>query len=407
MPFLTRVSSADDTSRDACPTLHRKALEPLGEGLGVLAGQQRGRHHHRHLLAAHHRGEGGAQRHLGLAEADVAADQPVHRPAGGEVLERRVDRDLLVVGFLVGEARGEFVRRAGLHHELRRLAQFALGRDLDQRVGDFADAVLQPRLSVLPAGAAEPIELDAGVLGAVARQKLDVLDRQVELGAFGVVDFQAVVRRAGRFDVLQSDEPPDAVIDMHDEIAGGEARHLGDEIVRTLRRTPRPHQPVAQDVLLADDGGVGGLEAAFEPQHRERDLGLRQRQRLEPRLDRRQVVQTMLGQHVLHALARALAPERDDDALAVHLQRLDVLAHRIEYAGGIVRPLGRKIVAGARADIDRRAALPRHRKRRQAGQSRGRSAARPIRRPAGKAGPAAAACRAFPLCSASASFRAS
>ena len=49
----------------------------------------------------------------------------------------------------------------------------------------------------------------------------------------------------------------------------------------------------------------------------------------------------------------------------------DVLAHRIEHAGGVFRPLGREIVAGARADIDVRAALVRHRKRRQPRQRRG------------------------------------
>ena len=53
--------------------------------------------------------EGRAQRHLGLAEADVAADQPVHRPAGGEIVEHRVDRGLLVLGLLVGEAGAELV----------------------------------------------------------------------------------------------------------------------------------------------------------------------------------------------------------------------------------------------------------------------------------------------------------
>jgi hypothetical protein len=42
----------------------------------------------------------------------------------------------------------------------------------------------------------------------------------------------------------------------------------------------RTHQAVAEDVLLADDGGLGGLEAAFEPEHRERDLRLGQLQRL-------------------------------------------------------------------------------------------------------------------------------
>ena len=120
----------------------RKAPEALGEGLEVLARQQRRRHHHRHLLAVHRRRERRAQRHFGLAEADVAADQPVHRPAGGEILERRVDGGQLVVGLLVGEAGAEFVIGARPDVELRRLAQLPLGRDLDQFAGDLADAAL-------------------------------------------------------------------------------------------------------------------------------------------------------------------------------------------------------------------------------------------------------------------------
>ena len=47
----------------------------------LLARQQRRRHHHRHLLAVHGGDEGRAQRHLGLAEADVPADEAIHRPA--------------------------------------------------------------------------------------------------------------------------------------------------------------------------------------------------------------------------------------------------------------------------------------------------------------------------------------
>ena len=46
----------------------------LSEGLVVLARQQRRRGDHRDLHALHRRHEGGADRHLGLAEADVAAD---------------------------------------------------------------------------------------------------------------------------------------------------------------------------------------------------------------------------------------------------------------------------------------------------------------------------------------------
>ena len=89
--------------------LHRQAGEALGEGAEVLARQQRGRHHHRDLLAGHRGDEGGAQRHLGLAEADIAADQPVHRPAGGQIVEHVARWRCLVLGLLVGEARRELV----------------------------------------------------------------------------------------------------------------------------------------------------------------------------------------------------------------------------------------------------------------------------------------------------------
>ena len=61
--------------------------------------------------------------------------------------------------------------------------------------------------------------------------------------------------------------------------------------------------------------------------------------------DRRQIVQAMVGQHVAHALARALAPQRDDDALAGRLQRLHVPAHGVEHAGGVLGALGREIAA--------------------------------------------------------------
>ena len=52
----------------------RQMREARGEILMMLAGEKRRRHDHRHLLAFDRSGEGGAQRNLGLAEADIAAD---------------------------------------------------------------------------------------------------------------------------------------------------------------------------------------------------------------------------------------------------------------------------------------------------------------------------------------------
>ena len=77
------------------------------------------------------------------------------------------------------------------------------------------------------------------------------------------MQLEAVMRRAGDVERLQADEAADAVLDMDDDVAGDEARDLRDEIVELAARLARPHQAVAQNVLLADDGDVVGLEAAI------------------------------------------------------------------------------------------------------------------------------------------------
>jgi hypothetical protein len=121
-----------------------------------------------------------------------------------------------------------------------------------------------------------------GLFRAVSGEQLDIFHRQEQLVAAGIVDLEAIMRCAGGFDGAQPHEAADAVVDMNDEIAGGEARHLGDEILRPACGPARAHQTVAQDVLLADHRYVGGLEPALESQHRERHLWPGQAQRLRP-----------------------------------------------------------------------------------------------------------------------------
>ena len=256
------------------PDLDRETAEALGEGLEMLPREQRRRHDHRDLLAVHRRDEGCAERNLGLAETDIAADEAIHRASGLQVLDHGVDRGLLIVGFLVRKAGAEFVENPRRHGELRRCAQKPLRRHFEKLMRDLADAALHARLARLPAGAAEPVEIDLRLLRAVARQELDILHRQEQLVATGIVDFETIMRRAGRLDGFQADEPPDAVIDMHHEITGREACGLRDEILRAARRLARSHQAVAEDVLLADDRGFAGLKTGFQAEDRERDIGL-------------------------------------------------------------------------------------------------------------------------------------
>src|SRR3546814_21119376 len=85
-----------------------EAFDEIGE---MLAREQRGRTYKRDLNPRHRGDEGGAERDLGLAEPDVAADEPVHRAARRHVGEHVADRAVLIVGFLIGEA--EIGRAAG------------------------------------------------------------------------------------------------------------------------------------------------------------------------------------------------------------------------------------------------------------------------------------------------------
>ena len=118
--------------------LHRPVGEAVGEGLVMLLGEQRGRAEHGDLLAVGHRDEGGAQGDFGLAEADVAADQAVHRLAGVHVVDHGVDGGELVGRFLEAEAVGEGFEVVLLEVEGVALARGALGVERQQFGGGVA-----------------------------------------------------------------------------------------------------------------------------------------------------------------------------------------------------------------------------------------------------------------------------
>ena len=110
--------------------------------------------------------------------------------------------------------------------------------------------------------------------------------------------------------------------------------------------------------MLGDQRDVGGLETGFEAEHRERHLRARQRQSLRPRSDRREIVQAVFGEHMAHALARALAPQRDQGALAGRLPCADMLGHSLEHIGARGCAFGDEIPCGMRADGDDNFPLP-------------------------------------------------
>ena len=328
----------------------RQAGEALAHDLEVLAHQERGRGEDRHLPARARDDECGAQRHLRLAEPDVAADQPIHRPAGAQIVEDRLDRGVLVVGLLVGKARRELLVQAGRRLQMRALAERAPRRDVDQLAGDLADPLFHLGLAHLPAEAAELVERCRSLGRAVARQKVEVLDRHEQLVAALVDQSQAVVRRAAHLERDEAVVAADAVIVVDDEVALGERCDLGDELVGAAPAARRARQPVAEDVGLGEHAMARRDEAVVERQHRERGLGALVD--IGPGVEPAQCGDAMVGQHHAQALERALARRGDHDAPTGGALGADVLRHHVEQVDILTSALGSETARGLRRKVD-------------------------------------------------------
>ena len=170
MPSLKRLTASllfggGAETRDVLDR-DRVVLQPLGERAVVLLGQDRGRHEQHHLLAVLHRLERGAQRHLGLAVADVAADQPVHRTRRLHVGLDHLDR-VALVGRL-GEREGvlEVALPVGVERERVALAALALGVQVEQLAGQLLGGSPGPGLDRVPPLAAELRQRRVGAAGA-------------------------------------------------------------------------------------------------------------------------------------------------------------------------------------------------------------------------------------------------
>ena len=101
-------------NRDSERDFKRKLGHARCEGAAMLLGQHGGRHEHGHLVAGVDRLESGSNRQLRLAEAHVAAQQPVHRLAVLHVGLDVVDGRELVGRFLVRKRGVEFTLPLGV-----------------------------------------------------------------------------------------------------------------------------------------------------------------------------------------------------------------------------------------------------------------------------------------------------
>ena len=91
-------------------------LEDPSDADAVLLGQHLGGRHQRRLMAALHGRQHGGDGHRGLADADVALEQPVHRVRAGQVGLDVADGGDLALGQLEGQAGDEPVDERPVEH---------------------------------------------------------------------------------------------------------------------------------------------------------------------------------------------------------------------------------------------------------------------------------------------------
>jgi hypothetical protein len=236
----------------------REVPEAVVEARPVLLREDRRGHEHEHLTAARDHLHGGSDGHLRLAEAHVAADQPVHRPRRLEVRLDGLDRLQLVVRLRVGERLLQLAEELVVRRVLHAGSRVPRRVEGDQLARHLVHGMAGPRLERHPGLAAELRQGGRSGVGAdVARHLGDLLVRQVEPVLALELQVEVVPGDARHRLRLEADEAPDAVVLVDDVVPAAQVHE---------RRHGAPQAPLA-----------GGRSAPSQELHRGDD---RQAQRL-------------------------------------------------------------------------------------------------------------------------------
>ena len=258
---------------------HGKVAQTGRERAVVLQGEDRRGNQHGHLLAVGRSLERRTDRHLGLAEAHVAAHQTIHRLIRLHVPLDGCGRRLLVGRILPSERSLQLVLEITVRRKGEPSGSLALGIEGDQLARDVLHGLLGGALELLPCPRAELVDLGRlAVARFVARNAMERVDVDEEHVAVLIDQLDGLVRATVLRDLHQPVETPDAVVDVHHVIARTETVEL-----RHGHLFVPPDLAVDAVALVAVENLVIGIEARLEPMVHE-SLVQRQRERSERRL---------------------------------------------------------------------------------------------------------------------------
>ena len=257
--FLRRAEAAE------LGDVERKLGHPLAEAVKVLLGEDRRRHEHRDLIAAIDRLERGPHRDFGLAEADVAAEQAVHRPRPQHVGLDRGDRGELVGRFAIGKRRVELALplAVGVEGDARPGPPQGLHFEhFDGQVDDGPFGLLllpQPRFAA-DLGQRRPRLRAADVL----LHQVDLDRRHENLRAAVELDLQVLFLLPLLLDQPQAAIPADAVGQMDDQVALAQVEERIDRLAQPPPRQP-PQLAAMKQLAGGEDQTCRSLGARLPP----------------------------------------------------------------------------------------------------------------------------------------------
>ena len=271
----------------------------------------------------------------GLAEADVAADEAVHRPRHLEVLLDRLDRSRLVLGLAVRELGLEPFEPLVLEvvRDARRL--LALRVEGDQLGGELPHGLAGAGPQVLPGLAAELRQRRRACVGAdVLRDLAELLVRDIEAVVAPEREEEVVARDARDLLRLETEQLPDAVVLVDDEVACPEVREGGE---RPAEAAVGARRPLAEDLCVGqeDEAELAPDESAARGGDGEEKLRLLGK--LLARLENPRIGPL---EQVLRAQRLTRMRKRDDDSVAAADEARELRLGLGEPARGDRRPLG-------------------------------------------------------------------
>ncbi len=201
------------------------------------------------------------ERDLGLAVADVADDEPVHRPGQLHVGLDLRGRAQLVDGLLVREGRLHLGLPGRVGHERVALRVGTRGVQREEFLGEVVDGLADPLLRPEPL---RPAQLGQGrpLPARVARDAPDLLDRDEDAIATREGQLEVVTVLAGTAPSQHLLVAGDAVVDVDDQVAWREP--VEDVAGDDPSERPGPADPDGPEQFAVRDEGEA-VRAADEP----------------------------------------------------------------------------------------------------------------------------------------------